>query len=241
MLLGVGAAITLGLGSRSRIASDDRLAVRIWQTEEAADHPVARERAAGYLRSALEQVGFEPAISFGEPPQDFTTSDRAIERTAWPTRVLVGASGAASIDPVADVNLLLTDGDVARSTAGFAYPHIATVPGARFLAAVDPVEATAGVVEYTIPGAVAHLLLHEVGHALGLEHNHGAVVVEETTVTVSPMVSGYAWADGTERPRDLTGGECNAGLPSGDGRRQLAMTYSTCAKDALRTYRRSDL
>lgn len=237
LLLGAGALATVGLGSRTVPDKGERLSVRIWVTEGAADHPASRDRAAGYLRRALADT-HDPDITFGKRPQRFATADRHVERTAWPVRVLAGVGSPSSIDPVRDVNLLLTDGQVAGPTAGYAYPHIATVPGARFLAAMGPAGETPEVVDYSVPAAVTQLLIHEVGHALGLNHGHGSVTVDESTVTVSPMVSGYAWTAAADRPADLDGGGCGAAVPAVDGhRRRLSMAYSRCAAAALHSYR----
>lgn len=162
---------------------------------------------------------------------DSAAADRAIERSAWPRRVTAGLAGLSSIDPVADANVLLTDGRVTGRTAGYAYDHVAAVPGARFLAEM-PRNGMA--FDYSVPAAVAQLLLHEVGHALGLDHGHGAVTRDGRRVTVSPMIGGYAWTAGRARRPRICGDDPAAidGLE-----RRVSLRYSPCGEAALGSYR----
>lgn len=237
-LLGIGLLATHGLAGVLDPPVDRRIEVGIWETPAAADRPRARERAVAYLRRALTEAGRDVAVTCADAVVSFDVDDRTVEREAWPRRVLEGVAGRGPVEPVADVNLLLTDGSVARTTAGYAYEHVATVPGARYLAEMPPPNEVGGVVDYAAPAAVAQLVLHEVGHALGLHHRHGAVDVTETAVTASPMVSGYAWAHGEPRQGRPSDRGCGDRWPvAAERRRRLSLSYAPCAVEALRAYR----
>lgn len=238
LLLGVGALASWRLAGAATDVPPDRLVVKIWLTDGAASQPASRDRAAVYVRRALEGVGAAATVSFGGTvPRSGGLTDRDLERRVWPRRVVSGALGASDLEPVDDVNLLLTDGDVHRPTAGFAYPHIAAVPGASLLAEAAPPDEEPTVVPYSTRTAVVQLLLHEVGHALGLGHRDGAVTVDDGSVIASPMVGGYAWAATPVKEAQLPvrtsscGGPLQADL---DGERRLSMVYSECAAQSLR-------
>lgn len=238
VLLGAGGLFSLGFARWVANPPGGTLSIRIWMTEGAASYPTSRDRAVEYLRRALATTGHELDFSFGESPQRFGASDRDVERNAWPERVLEGVVGLSSIDPVADVNLLLTDGGITGPTAGYAFDHVAAVPGARFLAEMAPAEPSPPVFDHTVPAAITQLLIHEVGHALGLDHGHGSISTDASTVTVSPMVSGYAWAPEDVRLDQLDVPICGDEVPTTEGRhRRLSMRFSPCAEQAVRSYR----
>lgn len=221
-LFALGGTLSFVAGRRALRGPSEKIAVRIWSTEGAASYPTSEIRAAQYVRRVLEAAGRRPEVSFGERPLRFEAAERAVERRAWPKRVVEGVVGSAPLDPVEGVNVLLTDGNVTGETAGYAFDHVAAVPGAELLARAPPAEESPPVVDYTAPAAVAHLLIHELGHALGLDHGHGSVSVTDSTVTATPMVSGYAWdsADSADARR-----------------RRLAMRFSRGAERVIRSYR----
>jgi|GEM_PF-479674 len=207
-LLSAGSVATLGLLNRSSYSDPTPLTIKIWVTEAATAYPSCRRRSVEYLRPALASARPDVSFSFGRQPVSVAGDDRYVERIDWPRQVLAGAAGAGPIDPVADVNLLLTDGSITDSSVGYAYDHIATVPGARYLASMPAADSVPSVVDYSQSAAVVQLLLHEVGHALGLGHQHGSVVASSGHVTVSPMVSGYAWAPAAVQAAELPAETC---------------------------------
>lgn len=241
VILGAGALAGAGLAGLARRGPPAVLDVKIWTTAAAAGHRESPERAAGYVERALEAAGVAVRIDHGESPVAVSSDDhRRLERVTWPRLVLQGAAGLAAIDPVRDVNVLLTDGPVTGRTAGYAVSNVATVPGARRLAELPPADQVDEVLDYGVTSAVGQLLLHEVGHALGLDHDHGSVLLEDDTVTATPMIGGYAWSDAAQEGSAgaLGADACHhVSVPLRDGRRLLSMRFSPCAAGAIRRYR----
>jgi hypothetical protein len=241
VLLGLGACTSLGVARAAVRAPPEELAVKLWLTQGAASRPSSGARAAGYIERALSEAGVGVTVTVAESAVDVSAvDDRRLERVTWPRLVAQGVANVGGIDPVSDVNLLLTDRAVTGRTAGYAVPNIATVPGASHLAGVAPADESPPVVEFSVPVAVTQLLLHEVGHALGLKHQHGTSTVDGPVATVSPMVAGYAWRrDGPDGSRSA-GGEnvCGEAIDRvTDERRRLSLRYADCAATAIRRYR----
>lgn len=239
VLLGVGGLASLGLIGTVRPCHDPR-SIRLWASERASTYPAVLELAADLVSVALDAAGVAATVTIDETPVALASDDdERSRRVTWPRLVLGGALGVGRIDPVRDVNLLVTDGDATGPTAGYAIPRIAALAGARHLVDLPPADRRRPVIEHTVPAMIAQLLLHECGHALGLEHDHGTISHDGGTAIVSPMVSGYAWATASVRRRQLPGSAnaCGEPLqPVTDQVRRLSLRYSDCAATALRQH-----
>ena len=221
---GVGlAGLAVGHG-----AMDDTLDVRVWFTEAAAGYDGLRERVEGYLSQAFGRLRDGVRLTFGRPVSVSTENGYRVTATGeWPAKLATGPPS-----PVDDVNLLVTDGQMQTSPTGVGLPHVASVGGARHVARMPPAEDGETVVPFRNRARITQVLVHEVGHALGLGHDHGTIVDGSTHVVVSPMVSAYAWATGNVRERqfDYRESACGSTYPSVEGKEgRLDMIYSECA------------
>lgn len=238
VLLGTGAAAgAVLLPGFGKSVADDAVAVRIWPTESAARFDGLAARVGEHVRTALTSVGLSVDLSIADvTPHLPAGNDRHVRRVGWPMAVESGTTGRAEIDPVADVNLLLTDGDPTGDTAGYATGSAASVAGATALSNVPTAADAGAVVDYSVPTVLLQLVLHECGHCLGLTHDHGRVSVSEGVATVSPMVNGYAWASESVRTRhlDTDANACGEAVPPArSATRRLSLRYSSCATAAL--------
>ena len=240
-LAATGLVGSLGLAGSGRGSEQRSLSAVVWFSERAARHDGVESRATGYLGAALGAVRDDVDVHVGDRPISLETEGGAgLMQVGWPKMVLSGVAGQGPIDRTGDLNLLITDGDPGGWPAGYGMRGIAAVGGARLLAAMPPPEETPPVVPYSAPAVIAQLVLHECGHALGLEHAHGSVTHDGAAAVVSPMVGGYAWADEDVRRRHLPDDGNACGEPIGsvvNRRRLLGLEYGPCATGALERYR----
>lgn len=245
----VGSTASVGALAYASRDPVDTLAVRVWRSERAAGYDGVRERIRGYLERFLDLPFWSLELSFGGTvPVGHEDGARVTTRGEWPLRLAGGLVGATERDPVADVNLLVTDGGMAEAPTGYGLPHVASVGGARHLAALAPVDelsATAAVaddadasvdhriVPLTTPTRTMQVLLHEVGHALGLDHDHGVVFRSGEAVVATPMLSTYAFSSSYDGDRSA----CGTAYPDTAGRdRAIALSFSGCARRRLEAY-----
>lgn len=239
-LLSLGTAGAFGLAGYDRRPAERTLDVRVWVTEAAATHDALWPRVRGYLGRALRAAHDSVEVGFGgRVAVDEDHGYRVVASGEWPGRVAAGTVGLGDVAAVDDVNLLITDGSIARTPSAAGALNFAAVGGARHVARMPPVEDCPAVVDVGRPALATQVLLHDVGHALGLGHEDGHVGTGDRPV-VSPMVSGYAWADAETRERHLDFERQSCGDPVrtvAADRARLALRYSACAAERIATYR----
>lgn len=234
----VGSVASLGTLAYSTRGTGETLAVRIWLSERAATYDGVADRVREYLAEtlALEHWTVDPSVG-GTVSVSTEDAARLTSRGEWPMALAAGKVGRRDIDPVSDVNLLVTDGGMQRAPTGYGIPHVASVGGARHIAELEPFDELVGdgtrmIVPNTTPTRTIQVLLHEVGHALELDHRHGVAFVTDGAVVATPMLSAYAW----DSAYDADGSQCGASIPSTDGREQrLSFAFSSCARRELAT------
>ncbi|OAQ54477.1 hypothetical protein HTG_02695 [Natrinema mahii] len=229
----VGSMASLGTLAYTTRA-DDPLAVRIWLSERAGRYDGVADRVRAFLARtlALERRRVEPTVG-GTVSVSTEDAARLTSRGEWPLALASGGLGGRDIDPVSGVNLLVTDGGMRDAPTGYGAPHVASVGGARHIDRLESVDDLLGdewIVPTTTAARTMHVLLHEVGHALGLAHRHGVAVRSGDAVVATPMLSSYAW-DPDFTPSST---RCGGAIPSTDGReRRLDFAFSACARREL--------
>lgn len=233
-----GVATSLGMIGFANRERGDALAVRFWLSERAARYPAVARRVEELVTFALDLPFWTLEVTDGgEVSIDTEHAATATTSGEWPANLLVGALGS-DVDPVPDVNLLVTDGRLDAGPSGYGVPHVASVGGARHLATLDPVEPSTGPVALTHGTFAAQVLVHEVGHALRLTHEHGAAFRRGDAVVVTPMLSAYAWDPAYDGDRSACGGRFPDAVREEGRPRRLTYRYSACARRGLRRYRR---
>ena len=236
----VGSLAVIGYAGRS---DPETLSVRFWRSERAARYSSISDRIRELLSIALDLPYWSLEVSDGGVVE-ITTEDgaRVTSGGEWPTTVVSDWMRIGGVEPASDVNLLVTDGRLGGGPSGYGMPHVASVGGARHLsefsisggrsASSDTVRPV------TRPNFVAHVLVHEVGHALGLGHAHGEIDRRNGSVVVTPMLSAYAWDTSYARRRSSCGGDQRI-TDGSDVEWLFQYEYSGCAQRRLERYRGS--
>ncbi|OLZ40380.1 peptidase M10A and M12B matrixin and adamalysin [Natrinema saccharevitans] len=230
----VGSAASLGTLAYTTRSDDDALAVRIWLSERAGRYDGVADRVREFLARTLapERRRVEPTVG-GTVAVSTEDAARLTSRGEWPLALAAGRLGRRDIDPVSGVNLLVTDGGMRDAPTGYGGPRVASVGGARHIERLESVDDLLGddwVAPVTTAARTMHVLLHEVGHALGLAHRHGVAARSGDTVVATPMLSSYAWAPDF----DPSPTRCGGAIPQTDGlERRLDFAFSACARREL--------
>lgn len=230
----VGSVAVIGYANRGMGGT---LEVRFWRTERASRYRRVPTRVREYLEFALDLPFWAVEIDDGGVvPVSTDDGARVTSSGEWPANLLAGYTRRDGIEPASDVNVLVTDGPMDGGPPGYGLPHVASAAGARHLDAVAPIAEQPEAVPITSPNFAAQVLIHEVGHALGLGHDHGVGFRRGDDFVVTPMVSAYAWDPSFEHDRS----RCGTAYPDPEfGRnlnRKLTYSFSDCSRRALREY-----
>ena len=223
----------------------ETLEIGVWLSEAAGTYDRLEARIVEYLERLCAFEHWSVSVSVRGIVR-VSTEDGALVTSSgeWPTMVVEGMVGRGPVEPAADVNLLVTDGQMRRTPTGYALPHIASVGGARYLATLEPVDELVGahspvsvedaIVSLSTPTRTMQVLIHEVGHTLGLAHDHGVAFVHDGAVVATPMISTYAFNPDYEVDRS----RCGKRYPDPQIQpRKLTLAFSRCARRDLRRYR----
>ncbi|ELY48882.1 zinc metalloprotease [Natronolimnohabitans innermongolicus] len=231
---------TLAYATREPV---DTVEVRVWLSEGAAQYDGVADRIREYLERFLDFEFWSLELSFGEPVSTSTEDGARVTSSGeWPVALAAGAVGRRDIDPVSDVNLLVTDGQMREAPTGYGLPHVASVGGARYIAELESVDELYDLSEVDTDRRVVpndrrirtmQILIHEIGHALGLQHEHGVSFRDGDAIVATPMLSSYAWSSNYDGDHS----HCGASYPDpGDHARKLSFEFSTCARRELAEY-----
>ncbi|RQH00393.1 peptidase M10A and M12B matrixin and adamalysin [Natrarchaeobius oligotrophus] len=232
---------TLAYATRDPV---EAIEVRVWLSDRAAEYDAVETRVLEYVNRLLDFEFWTVDASFGGVVS-VSTEDGAVVSTSgeWPLAVTSGTIGSSDLDPATDVNLLVTDGQMKYAPTGYGFPHVASVGGARYLGSLEPFDELVGsgpdgavkrrIVPLTSSTRTMQVLLHEVGHALGLHHDHGVAFRYGDAVVATPMISTYAFDPDYEVDRS----RCGTSYPDTSGReRKLSLAFSNCARRELSSY-----
>lgn len=240
----VGSVASLGTLAYATRAGGETLEVRVWFSNRAADYDNVPDRIREYLGRILNLGFWTVELSIGGTvPVSTEDGAQVTRRGEWPLAVAAGAIGARNLEPAADVNLLVTDGEMTHAPTGYGLPRVASVGGARYIDDLEPFDELFGgdsgseaepdprrIAPMTDATRTMQVLVHEVGHTLGLGHEHGVAFRDGDAVVATPMISAYAFDPDHETDRS----RCGIDYPDPTGReRALSFAFSSCARREL--------
>lgn len=239
----VGSLASIGTLAYATRDPVDTLEVRVWLSEQAASYASVADRILEYLERILELDFWSLDLSIGGTVEISTENGaRVTTRGEWPLTLVSSTISQGDITPAADVNLLVTDGQMKRTPTGYGLPHIASVGGAQHISSLAPfdellstpdADADRWIVPNKGPARTIQVLVHEIGHALGLTHEHGVSFRYGDAIVTTPMLSSYAWNDDYDGEQS----QCGTSYPDpGDYTRKLSLAFATCARRELATY-----
>jgi len=234
----VGSTASFGTLAYATRRTSDTLEVRIWLSEQAATYDGVGDRIRSYLDETLSLEYWTLEASIGGTVSVSTEDAARLTRRGVARGSRVGDARRAQ--PRARVGRQPA-GDrrgMKQAPTGYGVPHIASVGGARHLAALESFDDVVtddarAIAPNTTPVRTMQVLLHEIGHALGLNHEDGVAFVSDGALTATPMLSSYAWDP--EYKSDAS--PCGSAIPAAaDRKRTLSFAFSTCARRRLADY-----
>ena len=235
----LGALACVGTGTivgKTQFDRPDTVRIRYWLSEKAAEydihHPIKE-----YVGEAFAPMFESVDVTYGGALAVTTEHGYHVSKVGeWPLNLL--RSESKGLDTVRDANILITDGPLGPDPLGIARFTFASLGGARHIENAPDRDDIEDVVEFDSSLFVLQVLLHEIGHTLGLHHEHGTIDRVSDGIVASPMVSAYAWLEPSEQ-FNANQSVCHQQYPQDrEGNRYLSFEFADCARREINRSRR---